>query len=284
MVAKLAGLLGVCSWSLRPTSPADLVKRVRACGLRAVQLGLEPIRSGLWDLHETSEALAEARIDILSGMLETQGEDYSSLASIRTTGGLRPDSRWDANRARAERVAWIAEALGMELVTFHAGFISHDPNDPERATMIERLRVVADIFADRGVRLALETGQETAETLADLLDDLDRESVGVNFDPANMILYGMGEPVDAFRLLLPRVVQVHLKDATRAMSEGEWGDEVAVGRGEVGWQAFGEVLASAGRPIDALFEREAGEQRESDIRHGIAVIESVESFRGYVRG
>ncbi|MEO1716117.1 MAG: sugar phosphate isomerase/epimerase family protein [Planctomycetota bacterium] len=284
MVGQLAGLLGVCSWSLRPTSPADLVERVWACGLRAVQLGLEPIRSGAWDLHETSEALAEAKIDILSGMLETEGEDYSTLESIRATGGLRPDGVWEANRARAERVAEIAEALGMELVTFHAGFIPHDASVPERTTMIDRLRTVADIFADRGVRLALETGQETAETLNDLLDELDRESMGVNFDPANMILYGMGDPIEAFRRLLPRVVQVHLKDATATKTPGEWGTEVALGRGEVDWQAFGGVLASADRPIDALIEREAGEERESDVRHGVGVISSMESFKRYARG
>ncbi len=280
----MTGSLGVCSWSLRPTSPTDLVSRVSACGLDAVQLALEPIRSGEWDLHETSDALADAGIAILSGMLEPEGEDYASLDSIRATGGLRSDRLWEKNRERAERTAWIAEALGMELVTFHAGFISHDPGDPERATMIDRLRTVAHIFADRGVRLALETGQETAATLVELLEELARESVGVNFDPANMILYGMGDPIESFRLLLPRVVQVHLKDALPTATPGEWGSEVAVGRGAVDWEAFGGVLTSAGRPIHALFEREAGNERERDIRHGHAVISSIDSFKSYARG
>ncbi len=280
----MIGSLGVCSWSLRPASPADLVERVSACGLKAVQLGLEPIRSGAWDLHETSEALADARIEILSGMLETEGEDYSTLETIKTTGGLRPDGVWDANLERAQQVAWIAEALGMELVTFHAGFIPHDAGDPERATMVERVRTVADIFADHGVRLGLETGQESAETLVELLDELDRKNVGVNFDPANMILYGMGDPIAALRTLLPRVVQVHLKDATATATPGTWGDEVPVGTGDVDWHAFGDVLGSAGRPIDVLFEREAGEQREHDIRHGLGVISGIESFKSLAHG
>ncbi|MEO0631513.1 MAG: sugar phosphate isomerase/epimerase family protein, partial [Planctomycetota bacterium] len=248
------------------------------------QLALEPIRSGEWDMHATSDALADAGIAILSGMFETEGEDYSTLESIKATGGLRPDGAWDANLERARRAAWIAEALGMELVTFHAGFIPHEASNTERSTMVERLRTVADIFADHGVRLALETGQETAETLVHLLDELNRESVGVNFDPENMILYGMGEPIVAFRLLLSRVVQVHLKDSTPTETPGEWGSEVAVGRGSVDWEAFGGALASAGRPINALFEREAGDERECDIRHGHAVISSIASFQSYARG
>ncbi|MEL7484288.1 MAG: sugar phosphate isomerase/epimerase family protein [Planctomycetota bacterium] len=255
-----------------------------ACGLDAVQLALEPIRSGDWDLHETSDALADAGIAILSGMLEPEGEDYSTLDTIKATGGLRPDALWEANRERAERVAWIAEALGMELVTFHAGFIPHDAGDPERATMIDRLRTIADIFANRGVRLALETGQETAKTLLDLLGELDRESVGVNFDPANMIQYGMGDPIEAFEMLLPHVVQVHLKDAIASRRPGEWGEEVALGRGEVDWAAFGMLLASKERPIDALFEREAGDSRECDVRHGHGVIGSIKTFKSYDRG
>lgn len=172
----------------------------------------------------------------------------------------------------------------MELVTFHAGFIPHNPSDPERTTMIDRVRAVADLFADRGVRLALETGQETAATLVGLLSDLDRESVGVNFDPANMILYGMGDPIEALQLLLPHVVQVHLKDANTSPTPGAWGEEVALGRGEVDWTAFGALLAADERQIDALFEREAGDSRECDVRHGHAVIGSIEAFKGYARG
>ena len=280
----MAGSLGVCSWSLRPTSPADLASRVSVCGLNAVQLALEPIRSDAWDLGETRDALADAGIGILSGMLETKGEDYSTLETIKATGGLRPDNVWNANRERSEHAALIAETLGMKLVTFHAGFIPHDAGDPERVTMIDRLRTVADTFADRGIRLGLETGQETAETLSSLLDELDRPSVGVNFDPANMVLYGMGDPSEAFEHLLPRVVQVHLKDAVATRTPGTWGTEVRVGTGEVDWKAFGETLLSSDRPIDALFEREAGENREGDIRDGHASISAIDSFVSLAHG
>jgi L-ribulose-5-phosphate 3-epimerase len=108
--------------------------------------------------------------------------------------------------------------------------------------------------------------------------------VGVNFDPANMMLYGMGDPIEAFRLLLPRVVQVHLKDATATDTPGTWGAEVPVGSGEVDWAAFGDVLRSADRAIDALFEREAGEERVADIRAGHAALAEVDSFKSLAHG
>ncbi|TAJ18965.1 MAG: sugar phosphate isomerase/epimerase [Planctomycetota bacterium] len=258
--------LGVCSWSLQASSPAELVARVRACGLDAVQLHLDPLRDGAWDERATTDALASAGIRVLSGMWTPLGEDYSTLDSIRATGGLRPDRHWDANLAAARANAALAERLGLSLVTFHAGFLPHDARDPERAKLVARLRAAVDAYAEHGVALGFETGQETAETLEQVLVELDRPRAGVNFDPANMILYGMGEPVDALRRLAPFVRQIHVKDARRAARAGEWGSEVRVGTGEVDWRAF---LAFADRElahVDRCIEREAGGDRVGDIR------------------
>ena len=80
-----------------------------------------------------------------------------------------------------------------------------------------------DSFTDAGLRIAFETGQETAATLLEALDELARPEVGVNFDPANMILYGMGDPVAAARALASKIAQVHIKDAIPAPRPGDWG-------------------------------------------------------------
>ena len=99
-----------------------------------------------------------------------------------------------------------------------------------------------------------------------MLAELDRpDHAGVNFDPANMILYGMGDPVEALRALLPHVLQVHVKDATPTAEPGTWGAEVPAGTGAVDWPAFFAVLSGAGRPIDLMIEREAGGTRVADI-------------------
>src|SRR5262245_47799743 len=161
--------LGVCSWSLRPTGPEDLAEKVRACGLRAVQLALDPIRTRRWKEAETVVALRAAGVSILSGMMGMEGEDYSTLETIRATGGVRPDGAWTGNLVAAHANADLAKRIGLGLVTFHAGFLPHERGDRVRTMMIARLRQIAEAFAARGVAVAFETGQEEAETLLGVL-------------------------------------------------------------------------------------------------------------------
>ena len=262
--------LGVCSWSLQPSSPADLAAKVGQCAVQAVQLALEPLRTGAWNETETIRVLEANDISILSGMMAMKGEDYSTLDTIRQTGGVRPDSTWPDNLAAAKANAALAERLGLSLVTFHAGFLPHEESDPEREAMVDRLRRLVDLFGDRGVQVAFETGQESAETLLDVLADV--PGAGVNFDPANMILYGMGDPVDALRELAPRVAQVHVKDANPTERAGHWGSETAAGQGSVSWTDFFEAYRSAGLACDLAIEREAGASRIPDVRAAAALV------------
>jgi L-ribulose-5-phosphate 3-epimerase len=263
--------IGVCSWSLQPSSPRDLADKVRACGLDVIQLALDPIRTGGWNERETLETLRETDITIVSGMMGTKGEDYSTLESIRRTGGVRPDEHWVANLGAAHANADIAQGLGITLVTFHAGFLPHDPLDPARATMLDRLRQTAAVFAAKGVRVALETGQESAGTLLRVLADL-QAPIGVNFDPANMILYGMGDAVEALRHLAAHVAQVHIKDAAPTQVPGTWGREVVAGTGAVDWAAFFRAYHDAGLSCDLVIEREAGDRRIDDVRQAAALV------------
>lgn len=258
-------VVGVCSWSLQPGSVAELIRDVQALGLSAVQLALDPLRDGSWPADHTAEQLRAAGIAIRSGMLTTVGEDYSALASIRQTGGLRPDVHWATNLERAQKSAGLARRLGLPLVTLHAGFLPPDSNDPLHRTMIERLGTLAAVFDAQGIWLGLETGQESAETLLATIGALGAPNVGVNFDPANMVLYGMGDPIAAFRRLAPHVVQIHIKDARPATESGNWGEEVVVGAGAVDWPRFFAALAESGLPCDLMIEREAGTQRCADI-------------------
>src|SRR5512137_741368 len=114
------------------------------------------------------------------------GEDYSTLETIRATGGLTPDATWRQNWQNIKATAALARRLGLKLVTFHAGFLLHAERDPDFAKMQRRLAQTADVFQERGVALGLETGQETAAVLLNFLEKLQRPNVGVNFDPANM--------------------------------------------------------------------------------------------------
>ena len=131
--------------------------------------------------------------------------------------------------------------------------------------MLGRIAQIADRFAAQGVKLGLETGQETGETLLEVLKELAHPNVGVNFDPANMILYDMGDPVAALDTLAPHVVQVHIKDALLTENPGTWGSEVVVGTGDVDWPGFFDVVREHGLACNFMIEREAGESRVADM-------------------
>lgn len=255
--------VGVCSWSLCPEGPEDLIEKVRATDVAAVQLALDPIRTD-WGVAALTQ-IRQSGIEILSGMMMMEGEDYSTLETIKVTGGVRPDQYWDQNLESAAENARIAAAAGISLVTFHAGFIPHEEADPERSKMIERLVTFAGIFNDAGCRVALETGQETASTLLSVLEEMALPDVGVNFDPANMILYGMGDPVVALDQLAPRVFQLHVKDALPSTNPDQWGSEEPVGAGSVDWSGFFRVVRDQQISGDLIIEREAGNQRVDDV-------------------
>ena len=163
--------------------------------------------------------------------------------------------------------------MGLKLVTFHAGFLPPDESHPIFAKMLQRLDVVADIFMVQNILLGLETGQETAPELAGLLHQLNHPNIGVNFDPANMILYDKGDPVKALHILAPWIRQVHIKDARRTKIPGTWGSEVTVGTGEVDWRAFFSTFKHVIFNVNLAIEREYGNNRIGDIRTAREVVE-----------
>ncbi len=267
--------LAVCSWSLQPASPQQLVDQLRQLGIDRVQLALDPLRETPEVWGRTAEVFRDHGVSIVSGMFGTVGEDYTSLESIRRTGGLVPDSTWDENWENAQANVIIAHQLGLKLVTFHAGFLPHDESEPEFDELLHRIRLVADLFAAKGIDLAFETGQETADTLKVFLEKLGRVNVGANFDPANLILYEKGDPIDALRTLASWVKQCHLKDANRTQHPGTWGEEVPVGTGQVDWKEFFAVLEAIGFDGYCCIEREAGQQRVADIRTAREFVEGL---------
>lgn len=261
--------LGVCSWSLKPQNPMELVSACKDCGIDAIQLALLPlIEDSTWS--ECWKFLRDSGIVVLSGMLEASGEDYSTLETIANTGGLRQDAMWPSTEYNAKRVADIAMQMQLPLVTFHAGFIPEEDCD-ERTKMLGRLRRLSDIFGSKGIMLGLETGQERAENVVRVLEELSLPQLGVNFDPANMILYGKGNPIEAIKTLKPWVQQVHIKDAKATKQLGTWGTEVPSGEGDVPWEEF---LTLVPEEVDLIIEREGGNSRIHDIQQAKQLLES----------
>lgn len=269
--------LSVCSWSLR-ADPFCVAQALSSLGIGQVNLALKPA------FLETGAAYLDAvRRQPWSISAMTIGffhEDYTSLESIRATGGIVPDEHWDRNRDMVLRALEITADFGVPYLTLHAGFI--EEHDPARAARFrDRLAALADAAAGRGVTLLMETGQESADCLRALLEELDRPALGVNFDPANMILYGKGNPVEAVRALGRWIRHVHIKDARAARTPGTWGTEVPWGEGEVGGEAFLNALKEAGYNGALAIERESGDDRLRDIR---LAAERLQSYTPQTRG
>jgi sugar phosphate isomerase/epimerase len=219
------------------------------------------------------QAVLAAGFELTGAMLGFPGEDYTSPQTIRETGGFgNPATRPE----RLERFAWALErtrALGLADLGLHAGFIP-EPGDADRGPFLDTLATVSDMAAGHGVTVAFETGQEIAELLRRTLDDLRCSNLKVNFDPANVLLYDVGDPIRAVELLGPDIRSVHVKDANRPTTPGQWGEEVPLGRGEVDIPAFLRALSRAGYRGPLCIEREVGSQEErvADIAHGIAFL------------
>jgi sugar phosphate isomerase/epimerase len=244
--------IGICSWSLQ-TDVAGVADAMDKIGIEHVHLG---VRAALEDNGD--DYLAAVMIDFPQ-------EDYSTLESIKITGGIVPDEYWEQSRRLFVGAADVTVKLGVKYLSLHAGFI--DESDPAYTkNFYDRIKCLADAAGQKDIMLLLETGQETAEELKHFMEELDHSAVGVNFDPANMILYDKGNPIEAVRVLAPWIKHIHIKDATRTTQPGTWGAEVPWGDGEVGPDAFLSVLKEIGFEGVLAIEREAGDDRFGDIK------------------
>jgi len=266
--------IGVCSWSLQVTSVPELERLAKQLGISIVQIACGDPHHASWTEGDSMPAAARSANFRMSGaMLGFPGEDYTTPQTIERTGGFGPkelrDERLDRLRWALERV----EQLGLKDLMFHAGFLP-EPGDPERNPFLKTLAKVGDLVTLAGVTAAFETGQETAELLRRTLDDLACPNFKVNFDPANVLLYDMGDPLKAVEILAPDIRSVHVKDANRPKVKGAWGEEVPLGRGQANIPQFVRLLQKVGYSGPLCIEREVGNQQErvADIAHGIAFL------------
>ncbi|MCH7917259.1 MAG: sugar phosphate isomerase/epimerase [Planctomycetes bacterium] len=254
--------ISVCSWSFQEDIK-DVAASLQALDVGHVNLALLPAL--LPDGQAYKAFIKGQDWEISSTMISFPCEDYSTLERIKVTGGLTPDDHWDENRTLALGAIDLTAELEAEYLLMHFGFIDHS-DAAYVQKFYDRTKLLADAAAEKGVKFLLETGQETAEELKHFIEGMDHPALWVNFDPANMILYDKGVPVEAIRVLAPWVRHVHIKDATRTEVPGTWGAEVPWGTGEVDGDAFLRTLEEIGFQGALAIEREAGDDRFGDIK------------------
>lgn len=265
--------LAVCSWSLPTEGMRELVQSIRDLGLWHFQLALAPLIF-LDDKQKHFEfgQLRESGLAITAGMISFPGEDYSTIAHIRATGGYLPDDSWPLRKQLTIQAGRLAQELGISLLTTHIGFIPQS-NHADYPTLIERIDEITRILGQHNVALAMETGQEGASELLQFLNDLPARNLGVNFDPANMILYGSGDPIAAVRTLGRHIRHVHLKDAMPSEKPMlEWGVQTPLGEGDVNFEEFLVALNDVGYKGPLAIEQESRAPKAEDIRSAIEYI------------
>jgi L-ribulose-5-phosphate 3-epimerase len=265
--------VSVCSWSLKQ-DVNGLAESMSKLDIGYVNLA---VRAGVQEgCEQFLEAVREQDWKISSTMIDFPYEDYSTLDSIKKTGGIGPDESWEENRELALGAINVTAQLGAKYILMHAGFIDH--TQPEYATKFyDRVRLLADAAVEKNVKFLLETGQETADELKHFLEEMDHPALRVNFDPANMILYDKGNPLEAVKVLAPWIRHIHIKDALRTKTPGTWGAEVPWGEGEVDSDAFLRTLKEIGFNGALAIEREAGDDRFGDIKKAA---ERLSAFEG----
>ena len=269
--------VGVCSWSWH-ADMKTVAAQMEAAGVKGIHLALGPFiapdgRHGGAESAETwafiKGKVAKGEWQLMSTMVGMVGENYATLETIKETGGIVPDKTWSENQKIVTRGAQLTQELGCKYMSTHAGFL--DESDPVALKKyVERVSWMRDECKKYGVMLILESGQETAADLAKFMAMV--PGIGINFDPANMILYAKGKPMQALKTLYPWIKQVHIKDGCETKVPGTWGTEVAWGDGEVGGAAFLAELEALGYKGNYVVEREAGNDRPGDIAKAINLI------------
>jgi sugar phosphate isomerase/epimerase len=269
--------LGVCSWSLQVSSVPELRQLLDRLGVNVIQIACgDPVHASWAEGDSMPEAARAAGFEMTAAMLGFPGEDYTTPQTIQDTGGFgNPATR----AQRLETLKWgldRCERLGLDLLTLHGGFLP-EPEDADRSPFLNTLGEAAALASDKGITLGLETGQESADLLRRTLDDLRCPNVKVNFDPANMLLYNMGDPIRAVEILGADICSVHLKDANVPTTPGAWGTEVPLGEGQVNIPRFVEALKRVGYTGPLIIEREVGDQagRMADCASGLKLLREI---------
>ncbi len=212
------------------------------------------------------------------------GESYADIPTVTRTVGLVPPETRAARTTEMKEIADFARLLGVDAVGLHLGFVPHDKTDPLYEQVLAVTRDLCDHCRSQNQNVHLETGQESADALLQFIGDMERDNLFINFDPANMILYGSGEPIEALEKVGKFVRSVHCKDGTWAANPGqEWGREVPLGEGDVGMERYLRTLDKIGYHGPLTIEREIPqepERQKAEIGRALALLRDLKQKIG----
>ena len=249
-------------------------------GLPTIQLHTPP--KGQRDKASADKILATLKpygISITAVFGGFEGESYSSIPTVVETVGLMPEASRQQRLAEMFEISDFAKMIGCDVIALHLGFVPHDTTDPAYREIVTVTTQLCEYAANNGQAVHLETGQETADALVTFIRDTKCDNLFVNFDPANMILYGAGDPIEAVEKIGSLIKSVHCKDAKWAANPGvEWGEETKLGDGDVGMKTFLQTLQKIGYTGPLTIEREipqTPEKQQAEIGHAVNLLKQL---------
>jgi L-ribulose-5-phosphate 3-epimerase len=254
--------------------PDTAIAKVQALGLPTCQVYVEDFE--FEQASRLRQALDKRGIDATSLVVGGPGKEVWDFYEGPLTIGLVPPVTRIARIAHIKRGSDFAKQCQIPAVQTHCGFIPENPNDPLYKETIVALRDVVAYCKNNNQNFRYETGQETPITLVRCMQDVGCDNQGVNFDLANLILYGKANPVDAIELLGPYVQGIHAKDGLWPTNPKQLGEEVAIGKGKVDFHRIIARLKELDYRGAVTIEREiSGPQQMADVRAAKAYLEAI---------
>lgn len=216
------------------------------------------------------------RITSLWGGWHTGNSVWDFVKGPKTLG-IVPEETRKARLAELKLDADFAHLLGVKDMANHVGFIPEQPCYTEYPGVIDAISEIADYCGKYDISFNFETGQETPVTLMRAMQDTQRSNLGVNLDPANLIVYGRANPIDAIDIYGNKIRGVHIKDGNYPKDDYyKLGKQVPVGEGSVNFPVFLPKLLESGYTGDLYIEHEiSGRDRAEDVKNTVKYIKSI---------
>src|SRR5213082_1477604 len=254
--------------------PDAAMAKVRNLGLPTSQVFVDEFETVLAGMLR--QALEKHQIEATSLVVGGPGKEVWAFYQGPLTIGLVPRETRAARIAHIKKASDFAKQCGIQAVQTHCGFIPENPNDPVYKETIVAMKEVVGYCKNNGQNFRYETGQETPITLVRAIQDVGLDNQGVNFDLANLILYGKANPVDAIELLAPYVQGIHAKDGLWPTNPRKLGEEVPIGKGRVDFPRIIARLKEINYRGAVTIEREvSGPQQVEDVRAAKAYLEKL---------
>src|SRR5712692_1281653 len=254
--------------------PDAAMAKVQDLGLPTCQVFVSEIDAEL--AGHLRQALSKYHIEATALVVGGPGKEVWDFYEGPLTIGLVPRETRDARIAHIKKASDFAKLCGIAAVQTHCGFIPENPNAPVYKETVATMREVVGYCKRNGQNFRYETGQETPITLVRTIQDVGLDNQGINFDLANLILYGKANPVDAIELLGPYVQGIHAKDGLWPTNPRGLGKEVPIDQGKVDFPRIIARLKALDYRGAVTIEREiSGPQQVEDVRAAKAYLEKV---------